>query len=170
MKNIFLRIALMSMGFSQAQVVISEVANAVPTNSSVLLEFGNLPKGIILPSASEATDAVGGTFLVNTTAKAVQYFDGTNWINLTYPNMLVGNSFVGSSTTDVGEGVVIGATSSSKPGVLVLESTTKALVLPKVANPHQNVLSPIAGTIVYDTTTDSLAVYDGKEWSFWAAN
>lgn len=158
------------MGISHAQVVISEDPNAVPTNSSVLLEFGNLPKGIILPSVSAATGAVGGTFIVNTTDKAVQYFDGTDWINLTYPNSLVSNSFVGNSTTDTGNGVIIGATSSLKPGVLVLESTTKALVLPKVADPHLNMPSPIAGTMVYDTTSDSLAVYDGKEWSYWAAN
>jgi len=170
MKNIFISIALLVIGVSHAQVVISEDPNAVPTNSSVLLEFGNLPKGIILPSVAEATGAVAGTFIVNTTDRAVQYFDGIDWINLTYPNELVGNSFVGNSTADIGQGVIIGATSSAKPGVLVLESTTKALVLPKVANPHLNILSPIAGTMVYDTTSDSLAVYDGKEWSFWAAN
>ena len=155
-------------GLSQAQVVISEDASAVPTNSSVLLEFGNLPKGIILPSASEAPDAVGGTFLVNTTAKAVQYFNGTNWINLTYPNKLVENNYVNTGTSYIGEGVIIGANSSTKPGVLVLESSSKALVLPKVANPHLSVLSPIAGTMVYDTVSDTLAIYDGREWSYWA--
>lgn len=170
MKKIIFSIALMISGLSQAQVVISEQANPVPTNSSVLLEFGNLPKGIILPSASEAPDAVAGTFLVNTTDKAVQYFDGTDWINLTYPNMLVENNFVNTGTTNIGQGVVIGANSTNKPGVLVLESTTKALVLPKVADPHLSVLSPIAGTMVYDTTSDTLAVFDGKEWSYWAAD
>lgn len=154
---------------SQAQVIISNQANPTPTNSSVLLEFGNNEnKGIILPSVSEVTNPAAGTFAVNTTAKAVQFFDGTAWVNLTDPDELVENTFVNDGTADAGEGVIIGAESSAKPGVLVLESTTQAMVLPKVADPHQTILSPVAGTMVYDTTSDSLAVYDGQEWSYWA--
>lgn len=170
MKKHILSIALLAATLSQAQVIISNQASPTPTNSSVLLEFGNNEnKGIILPSVSEVTNPVAGTFAVNTTAKAVQYYDGTAWVNLTYPDVLVENSFINDGTADAGEGVVIGAASSTKPGVLVLESTTQAMVLPHVADPHLNVLSPVAGTMVYDTTSDALAVYDGVEWSYWAA-
>ena len=155
-------------GFTQAQVIITDQANPTPTNSSVLLEFGNTEaKGIILPSVDEAPSAVGGTFVVNTTDKAVQFYDGTDWIDLTKAGEAVANPYVNAGTADVGQGTIIGADTTTKPGVLVLESTTQAMVLPKVASPQDNMPSPVAGTIVYDTDSDMLAVYDGKEWSYW---
>lgn len=42
-----------------------------------------------------------------------------------------------------------------------------AMVLPQVFEPHQNINGAIAGTIVYDTSCDMLAVYDGTNWSYW---
>lgn len=137
------------------------------TNESVLLEFGNEAKGIILPSVESAPGAEGGTFIVNTTDSVVQYNDGQDWINLTNAGELIENTYVNDGTVDDGEGVIIGAETTTKSGVLVLESTTKALVLPNVADPHLNIPSPVAGTIVYDTTSSMLAIYDGTNWSYW---
>lgn len=155
---------------SQAQVIISNQENPTPTNSSVLLEFGNNEnKGIILPViATPVTESVNGTFLVNSTTKAVQMKQDDVWIDLTDEDEAVIHSHTNTGE-EIGKGVIIGSETTDKPGVLVLESTDKALVLPRVANPHLTILSPIAGTVVYDTTSDSLAVYDGKNWSFWAA-
>lgn len=136
------------------------------TNTSVLLEFGDEAKGIILPAVDEAADAVDGTFVLDNTLQSVRVMEGGSWTDLTAPGEATANLFMNAGN-DVGEGVVIGAESSSKPGVLVLESTTMALVLPKVAEPHLNVLSPVAGTIVYDTESSMMAVYDGQNWSFW---
>jgi len=170
MKKIIITTVLSVIGYlSHAQVIITDEANPAPTNSSVLLEFGTANKGIILPSVEEAPGAVGGTFIVNTTDGAVQYNDGTGWVNLTDAGDLVENPYTNDGT-DTGEGAVIGAETTTKPGALVLESTTQALVLPHVADPELNVLSPVAGTMVYDTTSDALAVYDGQFWSYWAAS
>lgn len=170
MKKIITSMILMGLGYlSQAQVIITEQANPAPTNSSVLLEFGSQPKGIILPSVASAPGAVGGTFIVNTTTKAVQYYNGTGWVNLTDAGIAVANPFVNDGTTDIADGIIIGANTTDKPGALVLESTTQALVLPRVASPQNSILSPVAGTMVYDTDSDALAVYDGKYWAFWAA-
>lgn len=145
------------------------------TNSSVLLEFGTENKGIILPSVNTAPGAAGGTFIFNTTKKAVEVWEGKNngnlgdWTLLTDENQGVNHSFsnTGADVIPNPAGVIIGADNTAKPGVLVLESTTKALVLPQVANPHQNIKGAIAGTMVYDTTADMLAVYDGANWSYW---
>lgn len=165
MKTITTIITLAFTGIAlQAQVLIGKEE---VTNSSVLLEFGAEAKGIILPSVNSAPGAAGGTFIVNTTDKAVQYFDGTDWVNLTNEGELVEHTYTNAGTTDVGDGAIIGAETTTKPGVLVLESTTQALVLPKVANPHLTILSPVAGTMVYDTESDSLAVFDGVSWSYW---
>ncbi|NML72171.1 hypothetical protein HHL23_20615 [Chryseobacterium sp. RP-3-3] len=60
-----------------------------------------------------------------------------------------------------------GAASSSAQGVLMLESTSKALVLPKVNHPVTSMKSTIAGTMCYDTVSKTIAVFDGVKWSFW---
>lgn len=139
------------------------------TNESTLLEFGSEAKGIILPSVDSAPGAVGGTFIANIVDKAVQYHNGTDWISLTGMGESIANPYVNTLIPDKAteHGVIIGARTSSKPGVLVLESTSKAMILPKVSNPHTHFKSPVAGTIVYDTNSDSLAVCDGQNWFFW---
>ena len=53
------------------------------------------------------------------------------------------------------------------PGILVLADTNKAMVLPKVASPHLNIVNPSPGMMVYDTTSKQLAVFNGTVWSFW---
>ncbi|WP_027382444.1 hypothetical protein [Epilithonimonas caeni] len=52
-------------------------------------------------------------------------------------------------------------------GILVLTDTNKAMVLPKIASPHLNLMNPTAGIMVYDTTNRQLAVYNGTIWTFW---
>ena len=58
-------------------------------------------------------------------------------------------------------------TLTATPGILVLEDTNKAMVLPKVASPHLNIVNPAPGMIVYDTFNKQLAVFNGTVWSFW---
>jgi hypothetical protein len=58
-------------------------------------------------------------------------------------------------------------TPSSVSGILVLEDANKAMILPKVASPHLNIISPAAGMMVYDTQKKQLAVFNGTVWSFW---
>lgn len=144
------------------------------TNTSVLLEFGPENKGIILPSVTSAPDASGGTFVYNSTEKAIEVWEGKNnsniggWTLLTDINQGVNHNLSNAGLDNsVSNGVILGAASTTKTGVLVLESTTKALVLPKVSNPQTSIKGAIAGTMVYDTASDMLAVYDGANWSFW---
>lgn len=51
-------------------------------------------------------------------------------------------------------------------GVLSLNASDKAMVLPNVADATQ-LPSPQAGTIVYDRKSQSLAIYNGQVWNFW---
>ena len=163
---ILLSMVILSAIFAQNTNAQISIGKATPENSSVLLDFGTDPKGIILPTVEDAPTATEGTFVVNSTSGSVQVLDGTGWKNLTKEGELEVHAFTNDGT-DVGEGVILGATTSDKPGVLVLESTTQALVLPKVANPHLTILNPIAGTMVYDTVGDVIAVYDGTNWNYW---
>lgn len=168
MKNIIIKVlvcmsAILTSATLSAQVAIGK---ETLTNPSVLLEFNTEAKGIILPSVAAAPGAAGGTFIFNTADKSVRVFQNTGWTALTDSGQGVIHSF-SNSGTETGNGMVIGAGTSSRPGVLIMESVTKAMVLPKVANPHMNIRGAIAGTMVYDTVSSSLAVYDGAQWSYW---
>lgn len=161
-KTLFVIIFLMVI---QANAQIG-IGKEILSNESVLLEFGTDSKGILLPSVQSVAEASPGTFIFNTVVQSVQVLEGTEWKNLTNENQAIVHSF-SNTGTDVGEGVIIGAETSSKKGVLILESTTQAMVLPQVFEPHLNINGAIAGTIVYDTSCDMLAVYDGVNWSYW---
>ena len=71
-------------------------------------------------------------------------------------------------TEDTNAKAIIGANISSADGVLVLESATKAMVLPTVAS-TDDVPSPGPGMMVYIKKAGAkrLAVYNGSKWSYW---
>lgn len=166
----------------KAQVAIGKSA---VEGTSTLLDFDDTDntRGIILPAVTSLpASPANGTFVFDTTDNKVKVFylgisDGAegNWHYLTevgidpqpgsfdYPDTLTHLN----NTADTGAGTVIGAESSTADGVLVLESTDKAMILPKIASPHMSVKSPYPGMMCYDTITHSLAVFDGSNWYFW---
>jgi len=135
----------------------------------VILDFPNgQNKGIVLPMVETlptGSSATNGTFLIDKTDGRVKVRQNGVWINLTRTSNL--SSYSVNPSTDTSDGVIIGDTSSSASGVLVLESTNKALMLPKVASPHLNIKSPYPGLICYDTVKNSIAVFNGESWYYW---
>lgn len=125
-------------------------------------------KGRILPSVTHAssTDAEG-TFVFDAQQKSVLMREKNTWVNLTINEEKGKNHSFSNTGNDKGSGAIIGSSKTDKPGALVLESTTKAMVLPKVSEPEKNMPSPVAGTMVYDTSKSALAVFDGSNWSYW---
>ncbi|WP_243754626.1 hypothetical protein [Flavobacterium jejuense] len=126
-------------------------------------------KGIVLPwvtSAAAVTSPVGGTLIYDTNDQRVKYYNGTAWIDLSGKSGTVDTSSQ-DLLTDVGNGIVIGINPSTASGVLVLESSDKALILPKVDNAYANIPSPEPGTIVYDPVSKTVQIYNGQQWSFW---
>lgn len=190
MKKLILSITLffLSIAANKASAQVAIGKKELPgqpitiTNSSVLLEFGNDTKGIIVPQVNSAPGAAGGTFIFNAIDKAMEVWEGKNngntggWTDLTTDTNTtpetagVAHTFINNGSDIIaanGAGAIIGANTTTKPGALVLESTIKALVLPLVPNPQQTIKGAIAGTMVYDTAADMLAVYDGANWSYW---
>lgn len=165
--NIF-SLLLFTSGFSQVAIGKTSVSNA-----SVSLEFGSGNKGIILPwvtSAASVTGAVNGTIIYDVTDKKVKYQKSGSWFDLSVDTTGIVDTALQVSKVELpGAKVVIGVGGSSDttPGILVLKDTNKAMVLPKVANPHLNIINPAAGMMVYDTVNHQLAVFNGTAWSFW---
>lgn len=188
MKKIIIGIAALFSIQAFAQVVINaDAATALtgPSSTSVLLEFGkDNNKGIILPYVeSLPTGAVAGTFIFDVTSNTeykVKIKDAASgWIDFSTRSGYTTNvaaAVLDPQAPPVTEATaaktIIGSATSPADGILVLESTNKAMVLPKVTD-VQNIPSPSPGMMVFVTGTQTdgsgerFAVYNGKFWSFW---
>lgn len=166
MKNIFLTMFLLItvVTISKAQTGIE---TKTPASSSVLDFATGTTKGIILP-AIEILPAspANGTFLFDKNDAKIKMYQNGVWVNLSGTGSTAG-LVPYSGTVDNAKKTIMGSRTTGADGVLVLEATDKALVLPKVASPHLNVKSPYAGMMCYDTVTNSLAVFDGTLWNYW---
>ncbi len=163
-KLILLSFVLFSLS-SNAQMAIGK---ASVDGSSILdfVETGNT-KGIILPALSTVPTTPSNGFLGFYRADARVYMYQNNvWVPMTEGNGSTASLIVNPST-EVGNGVIMGADTSSAAGVLVLQSSNLALTLPKIDRPHLNVKSPYPGMICYDTNSNAIAVFDGAYWNFW---
>lgn len=145
------------------------------TNSSVSLEFGTENKGIVLPNVTSASDVVNkgvvdGTLIFDSTDKKVKLRANNVWKDLSIDN--TGKVDISIQTNKIEKSdarAVIGQTAATDttPGILVLSDKNKAMVLPKVASPHINIINPASGMLVYDTFSRQVAVFNGNVWTFW---
>ncbi|WP_246022144.1 hypothetical protein [Epilithonimonas xixisoli] len=121
-------------------------------------------------SSASVSGAVDGTIIYDTADKKVKYRKNNAWFDLSVDTTgIVDTSLQDSLTENPTAKVAIGkdGATDTTPGILVLTDTDKAMILPKVASPHLNIINPSAGMMVYDTFNKMLAVYNGKVWSFW---
>ncbi|WP_026038864.1 hypothetical protein [Myroides injenensis] len=139
----------------------------------VLLDFKQDDnRGIILSWVTNENVVVnpsGGTLIYDSNDKKVKYYRSgafKKWEDLSVNSGEVDLS-IQEGIEDKGDFTIIGDQSSTASGVLVLEANNKALVLPKMNDPHLNIKSPAAGTIVYDKKSKMICVFNGKEWAFW---
>lgn len=156
----------------QAQIGISRES---VSNGSVSLQFGDDEnKGLLLPYVEDKTGITdNGTILFDTSDHKVKYLKDTNtWFDLSVDASGTADLSIQAADRPEQPGAKVcistaaGGTDTTK-GILVLADADKAMILPKVANPHLNVISPSAGMLVYDTEKRQLAVYNGTVWTFW---
>ncbi|RQP14414.1 MAG: hypothetical protein EAS48_01650 [Chryseobacterium sp.] len=177
MKKLFITLLFSISASAFTQVIVGDAAGTVPANQkqSVLLEFSNAKKGIILPYVRTLPTGAGlaeGTLLLDATnaqQARVMYYNGT-WQDLSRGNVANVSTALSSQPTvseDTARGTIIGAENSTANGVLVLESSTKALVLPQV-NSTDEIINPAPGMMVYvNGTNKRLAVFNGSKWTYW---
>ncbi|SFI12593.1 hypothetical protein [Halpernia frigidisoli] len=196
-KKSLLLLTLMIITGVNAQVIIgNSTGGAEADKSAVLLEFASgKNKGIIVPYVrilpTIANGLVGGTIVLDASLPAltpgtnsrVKFYAGADgWkdlsgqdANLVSTDPLKENYMASQPALSIIEGAstkaIIGdlpLLPSNADGVLVLNSTKKAMVLPIVAD-VQNITSPSPGMLVYVNKSGAkrLAVYNGSKWSFW---
>ncbi|SEV92546.1 hypothetical protein SAMN05421841_0222 [Chryseobacterium wanjuense] len=177
MKKIISGLLIVITIFSSAQVIVGDALGTASVKTSVLLDFApNQNKGIILPYVRTLpTTPAEGTLILDATdpTKArIKYYNGT-WVDLSgqdadVTTALATQPTVAQMAEGAGEKVIMGAASSTANGVLVLESTTKSMVLPIVED-VRNIPTPSPGMMVYVNKTGAkrLAVFNGSKWSYW---
>ncbi|WP_234109782.1 hypothetical protein [Chryseobacterium sp. R2A-55] len=178
MKNLIITIAMVLSGTLFSQVIIGDNVGTASNKTSVLLEFANTNnKGIILPYVRTlASGPTQGSIVLDATDPInarVKYYNGS-WVDLSgqganVTSVLTSQPTAAAVVETADAKVIIGAnTSTVTDGVLVLESTTKAMMLPQVSDVN-NIPSPSPGMIVYVNKVGAkrLAVFNGEKWSFW---
>ena len=177
MKKISITTAAILMSFmSHAQLAIgtSDVSSA-----SVSLEFGAENRGLLLPwvdSEADVTDVENGTLVYDASDHKVKVKYASGWKDLSIVEGTTINPISNIDGMDIQSALVENADAkvsigepTSVNGIFVLEDTDKAMVLPKVSAPHTNIINPTPGLIVYDPTTQELAVFNGTDWAYWKA-
>jgi hypothetical protein len=192
MKLLFSIIALFLYSTAFSQVIIGNAVGTVPAGqkTSVLLEFAaGQNKGIVLPYLRTLPSGIGlteGTIILDArdaTKAKIKYYNGVTdmqssdgWFDLSNGNAADISTVIATQPTsatvteDLAAKVIIGADSTSADGVLVLESDSKAMVLPMV-NSTDDIPDPAPGMMVYINKEGAkrLAVYNGSMWTFWKA-
>ena len=190
MKSIFITLSLLISTCAMSQVAIGKSS----VSNSVSLEFydnADNVKGLILPwvdgtnntapfiTNSPTTETVAnGTIVYDTSDKKIKVKYATGWNDLSVdtsgstvdPITLVDGLSIQNTKSDLANArVMIGGNPSTDttPGILVLADKNKAMILPKVASPHLNIINPAPGMMAYDTVKNQLAVFNGTNWSFW---
>lgn len=161
---------LFGTGLFYGQVIVGS-GKTQPTNSSVSLEFGTGNLGLILPyvtAESSVAGAVNGTIIYDQATKKVKIRQNGVWIDF---SIIAGETVVTQPASVAGNEaarVVIGTeTAATPPGILVLEDTDKAMLLPQVTSPHLTIINPAPGMMVYDPLKKQVAVFNGTVWTFW---
>jgi len=192
MKQLFSITYLLLSAIAFSQVIIGNDTGSVPAGqkNSILLEFAaGQNKGIILPYTRTLPSGGGlveGTFILDArdaTKAKIKYYNGVTdmqssdgWFDLSNGNTADISATMASQPTsatvseDAAAKVIIGTSITSADGVLVLESDTKAMVLPMV-NSTDDVTDPSPGMMVYINKEGAkrLAVFNGSAWTFWKA-
>lgn len=150
------------------------------SSEAVLLEFGNENKGLILPWVNSINDvdadsnAVNsntngskpGTFVFDSSDNRIKLKKNNTWIDLSGTDGTSNQSNIINRPESLENGVIIGSSSTSARGILIIESTNQAMVLPTVDN-YLDIVDPSPGMMVFVKGTKMLAVFNGEVWSFW---
>lgn len=169
MKKILIVIGILFIGLAvNAQSSIGKKES--PDGSGILDFEADGKSGIVLPwvtTLPTESALTGGVMIFDANLRKVLYYDNTNWVDLSKRVGQVDLTIQELVPESIKSGTVIGALMSSVAGVLVLESSDKALILPKVVSPHLNIVNPMPGTICYDKVKKLVCIYNGNEWTFW---
>lgn len=167
--NILILAMLITATAAKSQIAIGKQA---VSNTSVSLEFNDAEnRGMILPYVEDKSSITeNGTMIYDVTDHKVKYLKDNTWFDMSVDATGAADITIQQTKTEnPAAKTAIGANGATDttPGILVLSENNKAMILPRVASPHINIINPAPGMMVYDLTKKQIAVYNGTVWSFW---
>ena len=170
MKKFYLLTLALAFSLDFAQVAIGKTTLESASSS---LEFGPENRGLVLPwttSAASVTDVVNGTLIFDINDKKTKVYSGNAWKDLTVNSDGAADATLQDGLTERQSAKISVGAVTSTPGILVLEDTNRAMILPKVAYAYLNIIEPAPGMLVYDPVKKMLLVFNGTVWTFWKAS
>ncbi len=170
MKSLYITIGIILSSVVHAQIIIG-TGKTNTSSPAISLEFGTENKGIIIPWVTSTNDMGSvspGTFVLDVTDRVVKFKLQNEWMALSQKAVdPIDTSIQNGLTESPNAKTIIGASTSTAEGILILEDSYKAMQLPMVESPHLNIINPAPGMLAYDTKTNLVCIYNGYEWSFW---
>jgi len=152
---------------SKAQVGIGTTS---PDDSAVLDinvsnladKQGFLPPRLTIAQRNSIASPPAGLTIFNITKNAIEFADGTNWVDLSDKTTVAVNDDPAPS----GEGDIgIGTETPDANAIMDLSSTDKGLLLPRMTdNEKKSIDNPTKGMLIYNTTTKCIQWYTEDSW------
>lgn len=141
---------LLTYNMASAQIAIGKGS---VTNTSVSLEFGNANKGMVLPwvtSIASVNSVKEGSLVYDLADHKVKLKISTGWKDMSGdttgttidPLTNIDGVLIQEVATENTDAKASIGEPTSASGILVLEDTNKAMILPQVASPHLNIINP----------------------------
>ena len=136
-------------------------------DGSGILDFAqDSGKVIVLPIVDTLpNNPMFGILVGRKSDSTIVFRNDTAWIAFS-PKGNLPSDYMNTSGVEKSLSTIVGSRNSSTQGVLVLESIDKALILPKSDDIHL-ISNPRFGSIAYDKVRKSMAIYNGKKWTYW---
>ena len=137
-----------------------------PATSSTAYNMATSGGILQLPNYTNTTitdiaTPVQGMMIYNSSATAVQVYDGSHWATCT--SMALPAIPVSTDTPTAVEGMAVGKLSKVANAALdIANDNGKTLILPQAD--YRNVHSPLQGSIIYDASSQQIMLYNGELW------
>jgi len=163
MKKILIVVILAISFKASAQIAIGKKT----IDGSGILDFAqDSGKVIVLPIVDTLpNNPMYGVLVGRKSDSTIVFRNDTAWIAFSPKGKLPSDN-MNTAGVEKSLSTTIGNKNSSAQGVLVLESTNKALILPKSNDIHM-ISNPRFGSIAYDKVRKSMAIFNGKKWTYW---
>ena len=168
MKKNFLFLLLSIVGIVQAQIGI----DTDTPNSSAILDLSTTNKGLLLPRLTStqrnASDGilspVGGIVIYDSTSNCLLIsLDNGKWKNACTGEEVSTTSGITTSTAKTAIGITSALDNNT---ILEVVSNSKGVLLPRATTD----LASVTGMIYYNTTDNSIRLYNGTSWVTLLAN
>jgi len=147
-------------------VSINAAPDVLPDNSA-MLDISNPARGVLFPRISTSSrdliqSPATGLIVYNTDANLLNYYNGTQWISLC--SVSTGTAGAGGSQAAIGMAVNTGNLASDPSAMPDVSSNEKGVLIPRLTNQQRDLILPVTGLVIYNSTSNTIEFYNGTGW------